>query len=394
MFTHLCKEMDLFSGELVAIDGSKIAASNHNSRAFTKAKLKKMDESIAKAIDAYYAALESTDRKNDTAPTHDAETLRAKIDALKKRQQEVAQLCDRLEASGETQIVLTDPDSRMMTASTGRHDVSYNVQIAVDAKHALIIAHDVTSDCNDENQLSSMAMKAKAELGKEHVMVVADTGYYNESEIAICHDQHITCMIAPPNKSHNASKGMYTDRDFSYDADHDCYRCPAGQILTSKGKRTRGERIETIYTTRGCAGCALRLRCTESKHNGRRIYRWTRKHLIEEMRTRLTENPAVMKKRGQLVEHPFGTLKRAMDQRYLLLRGKNKVSMEIAMSVMAYNMKRVLSIVGVPKLLEVLKNACIHANISKMLSFVLGSPWSQQTTLRSGVAVVNLAIQF
>ena len=112
------------------------------------------------------------------------------------------------------------------------------------------------------------------------------------------------------------------------------------------------------------------------------------------MRTRLTENPAVMKKRGQLVEHPFGTLKQAMDQRYLLLRGKKKVSMEIAMSVMAYNMKRVLNIVGVPKLLEVLKNAGIHANISKMLSFVLRSPWAHQTTLRSGVAVVNLAIQF
>lgn len=393
-FTQLCKDMDLFSGELIAIDGSKFAASNHNSRAFTRAKLKKIDDAITKAIDAYYTALERTDAQGNPAPPPDAEGLQTKIDSLKQRQQKVAQLRDTLEASGQTQVVLSDPDSRMMSASTGRRDVSYNVQIAVDAKHGLIVAHDVSSDCNDEKQLSSMAMKAKAELGTDDLLVVADTGYYNENEIAICHDRNITCMIAPPNKSQNARKGMFTDRDFSYDPEQNCYHCPARQILTPRGTRTRGPRIETVYSTRACSGCALRSHCTESKRDGRRIYRWTREELIEAMRTRLKQNPEMMKKRAQLAEHPFGTLKHIMNQGYLLLRGKRKVRTEIAMSVMAFNMKRVLNIVGVPKLLAMLKYAAMQVPIRAMKTVMPHSPCSHQETVLICVGMMMPSKQF
>lgn len=358
-FTLLCKEQGLFDGELVAIDGSKFSAVNHNSKCYTKASLERKQAEIDEKVAAYLEELELCDANEVDSFNPHVPNLQEKIAALKARKQELSAYQQHLDETGEKQIALTDPDSRMMRASTGRKDVSYNIQIASDAKHALLVAYDVTNARNDQNELSRMAIKAQEILESCHLEVVADGGYYNEYEIQRCDEQQITCFIPPPKKSHNRKLGLYTEADFTYDSTGDCYVCPAGQILTLRGVRKRKNRLENIYASASCRSCSIRSLCTRSKRNDRRIYRWRNEHLIEQMRERLRLQPEKVKLRSRLVEHPFGTLKRAMDQRYFLLKGKHKVSGEVAMSVLAYNIKRVTAILGVPKLLEALRTKAV-----------------------------------
>jgi transposase len=353
-FTLLCKDMELFGGELIAIDGSKFSAVNHNSKCYTKERLRKKRKDIEEKVNAYLAELERSD--TEELPDDRVSNLQEKIAVLLQRKQKYEQYQEQLEETGETQVSLTDPDCRLMKASTGRVDASYNVQIATDSKHKLIVAYDVTNSCSDEKELSQMALKAQEILDVEQITAIADTGYYSEEEIRKCDEQQITCYISPPKKStRNKKLGLYTVEDFSYDQAQHCYVCPAGQLLTYRGQRKRNKKVEGIYASAACRSCLKRSSCTRSKRDGRRMYRWEHEHLIEEMRERLRIEPDKIKLRSQLVEHPFGTLKWSMNHQYFLLRGKLKVGGEMAMSVLAYNMKRVINILGIPKLIELMK---------------------------------------
>jgi len=363
-FTLLCKKLNLFGGELVAIDGSKFNAVNHDSRTYTKKKLQRLLKEIDEKIETYFGQIDSADIAESTVALREApHIIREHIAHLKEHKAELEELQKYLNESGEVQVSLTDPDSRMMTTGKHGNDVCYNVQIAVDAKHKLIIAHDLTNEANDLHQLTPMAHSAKEILEVEHLDITADKGYYNETQIAQCEQENIACYIPEPEKSQNKALGLYTDRDFQYDATNDCYLCPASERLTKRSEMIKGKKQTGVYATSACKGCSLRSQCTRSKQ-GRRIYRWVNKRVIEEMRKRMVDYPEKARQRKEIVEHPFGTLKHGMNHGYFLLRGIQKVEAEVSMSVLVYNMKRVLNIMGVATLI-----AALRAMSRSILSF-------------------------
>ena len=363
-FTLFCKELDLLGGESIGVDGSKFGAVNHSSRCYSKKKIEKMLTSIDEKIAKYFADLDSEDKNEESDIVTNDISLKEKIARMVQEKERLERLQREMEEAGETQIALTDPDSRFMRASTGRGDISYNVQIAVDDKHKLIVAYDATNSMNDLNELSNIAMQAKEILGSEELEALTDMGYFNGPEIKKCHDEKITCTMPRPKRSNNKKRGLYTIDDFQYDATQDCYRCPAGEILTHRGKRTKNGRVENIYLSDACQACLQRSKCTRSKGKGRLIARWEHEHLIEEMQERLRKDPKKMRKRGGLVEHPFGTMKCTMNQRYFLLKGKHKVNGEMGLTVLAYNIKRVLNILGVKRLLEMVEEKLKNPSFS------------------------------
>jgi transposase len=363
-FTLLCKKLDLFGGELVGIDGSKFSAVNHDSRSYTKQKLQQLIKEIDKKIETYFTRLESEDGTEEHHRAAQQRTLCEHITHLQAHKAELEELQQMLLESGETQVTLTDPDSRLMTTGKHGNDVSYNVQIAVDAKHKLIVVSDLTNEANDLHQLSPVAQAAKEILEVEHLKVTADKGYYNETQIAECEQHDISCYIPEQEKSQNKALGLYTDKDFYFDSTSDTYLCPANQRLSFRFQSIKGNKEVRVYETQCCRQCSLRAQCTRSKRNNRRIYRWVHEDIIEAMRERMNCHPDMARKRKELVEHPFGTIKHWMNHGYFLMREKKKVAVEISMSVLVYNMKRVMNILGVPALLAELRALSANALLS------------------------------
>jgi transposase len=351
-FTLLCRQLDLFGGELLAIDGSKFRAVNARERSFTPAKLATLQREIDATIARYLKELERQDQAEAGIEGPSAAALQEQIAALQERRAQYAAYQHQLTASGETALSLTDPDSRSMM-SRGRIEVCYNVQTAVDAKHKLIVAEEVTNAAADRDQLSPMASAAQDILGDATPVVVADQGYYHGSEIRACLAAGVTPLVPRPRTSANAPRGLFTKDDFTYDPAQDAYRCPAGALLTYRSTTVELGRTIKNYRTSACRGCALRARCTRNK-DGRKITRWEDEHLLEAMEAHLRRAPEVFAQRKALSEHPFGTMKRGMDQGYFLLKGLRKVRGEFSLTVLAYNLKRVLNLVSVPRLLEAL----------------------------------------
>jgi transposase len=363
-FTLLSKKLDLLGGELVGIDGSKFSAVNHNSRSYTRQKLQRLIKEIDKKIETYFTRLESEDKSEEHHRAPQQSILSEYITNLQAHKAELEKLQQTPMESGETSLSLTDPDSRLM--KTGKHgnDVSYNVQIAVDAKHKLIVASDLTNEANDLHQLSPVAQAAKEILEVEHLAVTADKGYYNETQIAECEQHNISCYIPEQEKSQNKALGLFTDKDFQYDLKNNSYFCPAKEQLTYRGEFVKGNKLVKAYESRSCKQCMLRTQCTRSKSNNRRIYRWVNEEVIEAMRERMSCHPDRARKRKELVEHPFGTIKHWMNHGYFLMRGKKKVAAEVSLSVLVYNMKRVVNILGVPALLVELRALSANALLS------------------------------
>jgi transposase len=354
-FTLLCKQLDLFSGELIAIDGSKCKAVHAKERNFTQSKLQRLLPQIEAHIEVYLKELErgDTEEEQGTCGGARAEHLQAKIAELKERQLLYQAFQEQLLASGQEQLSLTDPDSRAMKLGKGRGtEVCSNVQIAVDRKHKLVIANDVTNDPGDRAWLSPMALQAKAVL--EHPCeVVADMGYYHGDEVKACVEAGITPYVVRPITSANKKLGLFSKDDFHYDGATDTYQCPAGESLTFRFETVEVGRHIRYYATSACKAWALKQACTRSKE-GRRITRWVDEHLLEEMAQRVGRRPEVMKRRKTLVEHPFGTMKRGWDAGYFLMRGLEKGRAEFSLTVLAYNLRRVLNIVGMAGLMAAL----------------------------------------
>ena len=351
----LCKQLDLFAGALVAIDGSKFKAVNAKERNFTPDKLAKLLQQIDQRVEGYLQELDGQDHQDEAGTPGGAvaDNLQAKIEALQQRKLFYTDLQAQLEASGATQLSLTDPESRAMKLGKGRGtEVCYNVQTAVDSKHKLIIANDVTNDPGDRDWLSPMALQAKDILGSPFE-AVADVGYYHGEEVKTCLEAGITPYVARPITSANAKLGLFSKDDFRYDQATDTYQCPASARLTFRFDAVEHERHIRYYATSACGGCALKPQCTRSQ-GGRRITRWVDEHLLEAMEQRVRSRPEVMKQRKQLVEHPFGTMKRWWDAGYFLMRGLEKVRTECSLTVLAYNLRRVLNLVEMPRLLAAL----------------------------------------
>ncbi len=353
-FSHFCRKLDLFSGDLVAIDGSKFKAVNGRARNFSKARLKKTIEELDAEIDRYLDELDENDAQEPEERKLTKEELQEKIEEMKRHQAEAKELEKKLEESGQSQISLTDPDSRSMPVGGGRTtDVGYNVQVAVDPKHKLIVDHEVTNAVTDRGLLSTMAKRAKDLLGVEKMEVLADMGYYHGKEIKACLEAGITPYLPKPRTSANRQLGLFGKENFRYDPEQDCYHCPAGEQLTFRFQTTEQDREIRYYATTACGNCSIRRQCTRNKR-GRRITRWVHEDVLEQMERRARASPEKMKLRKQLAEHPFGTIKRAWNQGYFLTKGLESVNAEMSLTMLAYNIKRAIQILGVPKMMEAL----------------------------------------
>jgi transposase len=358
-FTAVCRDLDLFGAQLVGIDGSKFRAVNAKDQSFTPQELRRHLQRIKARVKDYLATLAATDCADDAAGVPSSvhvPDLAAKVAQLSARQEQYQALLDQLEATGATQVTLTDPESRRMKVKQGT-EVCYNAQIAVDAKHHLLVTTDVTNAVTDVHQLGSMAEAAQAELGVTTLEVVADRGYHNGPEIARCVDAGLTPMVPKPSAVTRAPTPAFAKERFTYLPDEDAYRCPADAVLPFQFETTEDGEPQRYYANAAaCAACPLRAQCTENPDpaHGRRIKRWGREHLLEAMAARLEANPQSMRDRKQLVEHPFGTIKRWDDGSYFLLRGLTKVRGEFSLMALAYNFRRAIKLVGVPQLLAML----------------------------------------
>ena len=352
-FVALCRELDLLSEASVAIDGSKFKAVNARDKNFTEAKMKRRLERIDESIARYMAQLDTADRRGDAVP--EAKVVRLK-DKIVKLREEIARL-DAINAemmkSKDKQISLTDPDARSM-ATSGKNTgiVGYNVQTAVDTKNHLIVAHEVTNIGTDRHQLSNVAEQARTEMGVETLDVVADRGYYDGEEIKACEDADITVTLPKPMTSGAKAAGRFGKQDFVYVAAVDVYRCPAGERLTYRYTNVEDGKTLRRYWTSACKTCALKAQCTTGPE--RRISRWEHEAVLEKVQDRLDHNPGAMGIRRQTAEHPFGTIKYWMGATHFLTKRLPKVATEMALNVLAYNMKRVMAIIGVAGLLEAL----------------------------------------
>jgi transposase len=348
-FVVLCQQVGLFSEALIAIDGSKFKAVNNRDRNFTSAKLQRRMEEIESSINRYLSALDTADRQEPVIAQAKTERLHGKIAALKTKMQELKEIEVRLNETPDKQISLTDPDARsMMTRGTGI--VGYNVQTAVDAKHHLIVAHEVTNDGSDRSQLSPMAKLAKQAMGAEKLSVVADRGYFKSEEILACHQSDITVHVPKPMTSGAKADGRYNKTDFIYDTETDEYKCPAGQRLIWRyASVEKGLKLHTYWSSH-CQNCELKAQCTPSTQ--RRVRRWEHESVLENMQHRLDQAPEMMRIRKQTVEHPFGTLKAWMGATHFLTKTLPRVSTEMSLHVLAYNMKRVIKILGSAALME------------------------------------------
>ena len=354
-FVTLCRKLGLLNTASVAIDGSKFKAVNNRDRNFTRAKVERRRAQIEESVARYLQQLDTADRHEPTEALSARTTrLKEKIARLEQEMQRLAELEAQMLASPDQQISLTDPDARSMaTSGRGSGVVGYNVQVAVETKHHLIVAHEVTNDGCDLAQLSAMGKEAKAVLEVEELEAVADRGYWDSEEIFACGQAGITVTLPKPMTSSATSKGRFGKQDFVYLPEEDAYRCPAGEKLRYDYSNVeRGLTLRRYWTT-ACHTCPLRSRCTTAKE--RRITRWEHEDVLEAVQRRLDLNPGAMRQRREVVEHPFGTIKMRMGAVHFLMKRLPKVRGEMALHVLAYNLTRVLNILGIQPLMAVLR---------------------------------------
>jgi transposase len=352
-FVALCRELDLLSAASVAIDGSKFKAVNARDKNFTEAKMKRRLERIDESIARYLAQLETADRHGDAVPEAKVVRLKDKIVKLKKEVARLNAINAEMMKSEDKQISLTDPDARSM-ATSGKDTgiVGYNVQTAVDTKNHLIVVHEVTNVGTDRHQLSNIAEQARTEMGVETLDAVADRGYYTSEEILACEDAGIMVTLPKPMTSNSKAAGRFGKQDFVYVVADDVYICPARERLTYHYTNVEDGKTLRRYWTNNCQACALKSKCTTGPE--RRITRWEHEAVLETVQARLDHHPEKMAVRRSTAEHPFGTIKCWMGATHFLTKRLPKVATEMALNVLAYNMKRVMVILGVAGLLEAL----------------------------------------
>ena len=354
-FVVLCRQIGLFGAALVAIDGSKFKAVNTRDKNFTANKLKKRLEQVAEHIAGYLRDLDTADRQEGEAVEARSERLKEKVERLRDQMRWLQAMEAKVAASPDGQVSLTDPDARSMaTSGRGTGVVGYNVQVAVDAEHHLIVAHEVTNVGHDRTQLKPMALKAQAATGCDDLTALADRGYFNGEQVLACEGTGVLPCVPRTDTSSAAQRGFFTRHDFVYDAEQDHYTCPAGQQLTRSRRRpnTKDDLDEYRHLT-ACFTCPLKSQCTPDKL--KRFRRWRHEAVMDKMQARLDRMPDAMAVRRQTVEHPFGTLKSWMGSTHFLTRTLDKVRTEMSLHILAYNLKRMIQIFGVKPLLQAVR---------------------------------------
>jgi len=354
-FVALCRSMGLLTEASVAIDGSKFKAVNNRDKNFTRAKMELRMAQIEESIARYLQQLDTADLQEPSdALKAKVDLLKEKIAKLKEQMQRLRAIEARMLATPDQQISLTDPDARSMaTSGRGSGVVGYNVQVAVETKHHLIITHEVTNVGNDRSQLAHIATEAKATLEATSLDVVADRGYFNGEEILACEEAGITVTLPKPMTSNSKAEGRFGKQDFRYMAEQDVYICPAGERLAYHYTNEEKGLVLHRYWTNACQSCAIKHSCTTGKE--RRITRWEHEHILETMQRRLDEHPEKMRQRRETVEHPFGTIKARMGATHFLMKTLPRVATEMALHVLAYNLTRVMNLMGIQPLMAAMR---------------------------------------
>lgn len=354
-FVQLCRQLGMFAHTDIVIDGSKFKACNNKSRNFTAKKVESHIVRLERNIEEYLLKLDSFD---DNEENHVAiHATEERISAFKQRLKELKDMGEKVAKHPEKQVSMTDPDSRLMKRTGSYCMVSYNIQAAVDTKHHMIVSHDVTNTL-DLGQLSVMGKKAQQAIGRNKVKVYADKGYYSSNDIKELKDTGATPLVPKGDKSGSAKKGIFNRSQFRYNRDLDVYTCPAGNELQYRCNTTdnKGKReLRMYFNNTACRDCTIRHKCTQSPKEPRKIRRWVHENILDDMQKRLDSTPEVSVIRKQTVEHPFGTIKMWMGHNHLLTKRFPNVRTEINLNVLAYNITRMINIMGVKSLISAIK---------------------------------------
>src|SRR6201981_3652399 len=354
-FVVLCRELGLFTRAVVAIDGSKFKGVNNRDKNNTVAKFIGRMEQVEASIARYLRALDRADRDESDIAEAKSSRLKEKIAGLRRQMRALKLMEQTVQDAPDQQVSLTDPDARSMaTSGKGTATVGYNVQIAVDAEHHLIVAHEVINQGYDRHQLAPMAFKAQQATGCEQITALADRGYFNGDQVLSCEGTGVAPVMPKTLTSGNTKRGLFTGQDFIYDAEKDHYTCPAGAKLTRGLVRSdrRGD-VDHYRHLTACFTCSLKPKCTADKL--KRIKRWKHERVLDTMQARLDRMPDAMGVRRQTAQHPFGTVKAWMGSTHFLTRTLKRVSTEMSLHVLAYNIKRVIAILGVGPLLQAIR---------------------------------------
>ena len=352
-FIRFCRELSLVGGELIAIDGSKMEAVASRKQVITPKSLERRMAALDRKIAAYLAAMDEADREERTQTTvaMDTAAVAKALQDLREKREKAQRQAEHLATQGLSQLVLTEPEAKLMRTARHGHQVAYNAQTVVDAKHKLIVAFELTNEGNDQRQLHPMALQGKQAVDVAQVTAVADAGYSNGEHGQRCEDDGITAIV-PRAETVNPEGKQYFSRDrFIYDAASDIWQCPAGETLTCREVSHTEQKKK--YWSNACTGCALKPQCTQAAK--RLIVRHFHEDAREAMHQRAMSDPVWMEHRRELVEHPYGTMKWLMGYPRFLVRGLKKAKAELALTVMSYNLKRVINILGVPALLQALQ---------------------------------------
>jgi transposase len=348
-FIELCRQMNLFADSMVAIDGSKFKAVNSSDQNFTQAKVRRRMQETEQSIAQYLKDLEAADLRSPPQSTPHQVRLKERIALFTEQMQALQAIEAKVQASPDKQVSQSDPDARSMR-HRGGGIVGYNVQAAVDTKHHLIVAHELTNVGHDRSALAMMAGQAKDALQVNELTVVADKGYYSGEQIKDCMDAGVTPIIPKCKTSSNRASGLFDKSVFIYNPHKNEYQCPAGQVLIERFKTLEDGKVLIAYWSSNCQTCPLKPQCTTGIN--RRVKRWEHEAVLDQMQTNLEKMPDAMKVRRCTIEHTFGTLKSWMGATHFLTKTKAHVSTEMSLHVLAYNLKRVMNIMGSSHLMK------------------------------------------
>jgi hypothetical protein len=349
-FVKMCHKFNMFSGATVAIDGSKFKASNNKDKNYTPSKVKFHIERVEKHIDKYFKQLEQSDSQDNSLK--DIANIESKLEFLKQHLVELKEMELAVNYYPDKQISTVDPDCRLMKTQGMTRAICYNIQSAVDKKHHLIVAHEVTNT-TDRGQLCNMTKQTLKALGKSVTTILADKGYYSRQDIKGTQDLGVSTLVPKTDTSGSEKKGIFNKSLFQYNKNNDVYICPAGNELQHRFNAIEGGLdIKIYFNGMACKNCTIRSQCTRSKKEPRKMRRWIHEADMERMEALLKATPDAMLQRKQTVEHPFGTIKLWAGATHLLTRGFKNVSTELNLHVLAYNLKRTLNIFGTEKLMK------------------------------------------
>lgn len=351
-FNMLCKDWDLFGQEVIAVDGSKFRASNSKRNNYSKKKIKRHLKYIDEKIDSYMNELDKNDQDEEDIRIPSEEEIKKRIKDLENRKQKYETLQQKIEESGENEISTTDPEARLMSVSNNGIEVSYNVQNTVDNKHNLVVDTDIINNPSDQGQLSKMAKQAKDLFEKETITVLADKGYYSTNDLVECEEENIETYVAKQKYTGSIANEDFRLDKFKYNEENDTYLCPAGQVLyPGKTRKEKGVEYQVYKNYRACQACEFKDQCTKSE-KGRRVHRNLKQDVLDKVDERTRKNRTLYAKRQMIVEHPFGTIKRAWGFNSFLTRGLSSVGAENKLHFLAYNMRRAINILGVEEIVK------------------------------------------